>query len=137
MNLIQFPTLFAIRFAHHSWDLILRLLKEEKGIVVDVETSSFVGDAGGSVVGDSDREFARACGIKYFREREFFGWKGEGGKDGGRGEGGEGGEGEEEEEEPFWKVLLAYGKRHRFIWQKRPVNMAKETYPYGKRDLFT
>jgi len=23
-----------------------------------------------------------------------------------------------------------------FIWQKRPIHMAKETYAYGKRDLF-
>ena len=27
-------------------------------------------------------------------------------------------------------------KRDLFIWQKRPTHMAKETYSYGKRDLF-
>ena len=28
------------------------------------------------------------------------------------------------------------GKRDLFIWQKRPIHMTKETYSYGKRDLF-
>ena len=27
-------------------------------------------------------------------------------------------------------------KRDLFVWQKRPICMAKETYSYGKRDLF-
>jgi len=26
----------------------------------------------------------------------------------------------------------SYGKRDLFIWQKRPIHMAKETYSYGK-----
>jgi len=30
----------------------------------------------------------------------------------------------------------SYGKRDLFIWQQRPIHMAKETYSYGKRDLF-
>ena len=29
-----------------------------------------------------------------------------------------------------------YGKRDLFVWQKRPICMAKEAYSYGKRDLF-
>jgi hypothetical protein len=34
------------------------------------------------------------------------------------------------------KETYSYGKRDLFIWQKRPMYMAKETYVYGKRDLF-
>ena len=44
------------------------------------------------------------------------------------------------------KETYSYGKRVLFIWQKRPIHMAKEmlksmcvakeTYLYGKRDLF-
>ena len=34
------------------------------------------------------------------------------------------------------KETYSYGKRDLFIWQKRPIHMAKETYSYGKRDLF-
>ena len=33
------------------------------------------------------------------------------------------------------KETYSYGKRDLFIWQKRPIHMAKETYSYGKRDL--
>jgi hypothetical protein len=33
------------------------------------------------------------------------------------------------------KETYLYGKRDLFIWQKRPTYMAKETYLYGKRDL--
>jgi len=32
----------------------------------------------------------------------------------------------------LWQVFY---KRDLFIWQKRPIYMAKETYLYGKRDL--
>ena len=34
------------------------------------------------------------------------------------------------------KETYSYGKRDLFIWQKRPIHMAKEAYLYGKRDLF-
>ena len=34
------------------------------------------------------------------------------------------------------KETYSYGKRDLFIWQKRPIYMAKETYSYDKRDLF-
>ncbi len=34
------------------------------------------------------------------------------------------------------KETYSYGKRDLFIWQQRPIHMAKETYSYGKRDLF-
>jgi len=30
---------------------------------------------------------------------------------------------------------LSYGKKDLPVWQKRPTHMAKEAYPYGKRDL--
>ena len=33
------------------------------------------------------------------------------------------------------KETYVYGKRGRFIWQKRPMYMAEETYVSGKRDL--
>ena len=35
------------------------------------------------------------------------------------------------------KETYLYGKIDLFIWQKRPIYMAKETYLYGKRDLET
>ena len=34
------------------------------------------------------------------------------------------------------KETYKSGKRDLFIWQKRPIHMAKEIYKYGKRDLF-
>jgi hypothetical protein len=33
------------------------------------------------------------------------------------------------------KETYPYRKRDLLIWQKRPTHMAKETYSYGKRDL--
>ena len=84
------------------------------------------------------------------REREGEG-KGEGeGKRKGKGKGkgkGEGeGKGEGKGEGEIFRELassdgLSYdrcvcGKRGLFIWQKRPIYMAKETHLYGKRDPF-
>ena len=34
------------------------------------------------------------------------------------------------------KETYLYGKRDLFVWEKRPICMGKETYLYGKRDLF-
>jgi len=31
------------------------------------------------------------------------------------------------------KETYSYGKRDLFIWQKRPIHMAKEAYSYGKK----
>ena len=31
------------------------------------------------------------------------------------------------------KETYSYGKRDLFIWLKRPTHMAKETYSYGKK----
>jgi len=35
------------------------------------------------------------------------------------------------------KETYSYGKRDLFIWQKRPIHMAKETYANGKPGPFT
>ena len=32
------------------------------------------------------------------------------------------------------KETYSYGKRDLFIWQKRPIHMSEEAYSYGKRD---
>ncbi|GMI48247.1 hypothetical protein TrCOL_g12353 [Triparma columacea] len=99
-----------------AWDMLTRVIEEDKGAKVNLETSCFVGDAGGGMIGVYDREFAKAAGIKYFREKEFFGWKGEGSRDGGGGGtgesgGGEEGIGEEEEEEVTEKLKLEFEGR--------------------------
>ena len=100
-----------------AWDMLTRVIEEDKGAKVNLETSCFVGDAGGGGMRlDYDREFAKAAGIKYFREKEFFGWKGEGSRDGGGGGtgesgGGEEGMGEEEEEEVTEKLKLEFEGR--------------------------
>ena len=33
------------------------------------------------------------------------------------------------------KETYFYGKRDLYVWQKRPIHLAKETYKSGKRDL--